>query len=184
MIVNMRKTILTILVLFSIGNIAWANGSHGQYFEKATGEYTIGVGTDVYALVAGDPIRFDFNLYKKESKEPVEFSDIWVRIVEKTADSFDRTVFAGGLYNPQIGYAGMTSNFATQGDYELIVRFNNKAGDAITDDVSLPLVIEANPDGGASGSLRDMLLGVVIGIVFGFGGALFLKFLRKKPASN
>ena len=174
----MKKTILAILIFFSMANIAWANGSHGQYFEKTAGEYTIGIGTDVYTLVAGDPIRFDLNLYKKESKEPIEFSDIWVRIVEKKGGSFDRTIFAGGIHNPQFGYAGMTSILPNQGQYELIVIFNNKDGNPITDDISFLLTVDPGTVENAKDPWRNAIISGMISFISGVAITLFLK--RKK----
>jgi hypothetical protein len=57
------------LVLFST---AYANGLGGERLEKVVGDMIVDIGTDQTGTpVAGEPIEFDFNLLRSDTREPL-----------------------------------------------------------------------------------------------------------------
>jgi hypothetical protein len=66
------KRILPIILALLFACAAFANGLGGERLEKVVGDLIVDIGTDQTSTpVAGEPIEFDFNLLKSDSREPI-----------------------------------------------------------------------------------------------------------------
>ena len=75
------KRIIPIFIAFVIAGPAFANGLGGERLEKVVGDQIVDIGTDQTATpVAGEPIQFDFNLIKSDTREPITNSNVTVDI--------------------------------------------------------------------------------------------------------
>ena len=55
-----------------IASAVFANGLGGERLEKVIGDQIVDIGTDQTSTpVAGEPIEFDFNLLKSDTREPL-----------------------------------------------------------------------------------------------------------------
>jgi len=79
------------------------------------------------AIIARDSSgRFTFNLFADaERTQPVNYTDMWVRIVENNDSKFRKTVFAGPIYRTEFGGVGFLFTFPDSGKYTLHVRYND-----------------------------------------------------------
>lgn len=75
------KHLILILIALTIAGSAFANGLGGQRLEKVVGNQIIDIGTDQTATpIAGEPIQFDFNLLKSDTRAPLTNSNVTVDI--------------------------------------------------------------------------------------------------------
>jgi hypothetical protein len=75
------KRIVLILMAFAIAGTVHANGLGGQRLEKVVGGQIVDIGTDqVSTPVSGEPIQFDFNLIKSDTREPITNTNVTVDI--------------------------------------------------------------------------------------------------------
>lgn len=169
----MRYLLLTIALLAAIASVTHGHG-FGQTLEKAIGDFVIDVDYDALELRAGEPARFNFNIWNKDRTQPSEFTDVWVRIAPQNTQG---VVFAGSVHNPEFGFAGFTYTFPRSGFYELAVRFQ-KNGEQLAEEVSFPLTVTAGETQEGSRNWRDVILGIVIGLIIGF--SLALAFFKRK----
>src|ERR1700694_528704 len=66
------KRIIFIIMASMMAEIAYANGLGGERLEKVVGDVIVDIGTDQPSTpVAGQPIEFDFNLLKSDTREPL-----------------------------------------------------------------------------------------------------------------
>ncbi len=67
----MKRMLPVILALLFAGAV-FANGLGGERLEKVVGDLIVDIGTDQTSTpVAGEPIEFDFNLLKSDTREPI-----------------------------------------------------------------------------------------------------------------
>jgi hypothetical protein len=72
---------LTIFVVFAIAGAAFANGLGGQRLEQVVGDQIVDIGTDQQTAVsAGEPVQFDFNLLKSDTRAPLTNTNVTVDI--------------------------------------------------------------------------------------------------------
>lgn len=168
----MKQIILTTFILFVFANLAHGH-SIGQSLEKQVGDYTIDIGYDSFVseIPAGEPVRFDFNLWNRDKTEPLDFTTAWVRIAPQNGQGF---LFTGTLGVPDFGPTGMSYVFFSGGSYELTVRFQDK--DKTFAEASFPLIVEGSAEENAkTQSTHNFLIGGFIGLVLGIIIALFLR---------
>jgi hypothetical protein len=66
------KFIFSAFMFFAIAGACFANGLGGERLEKVIGDQIVDIGTDQTATpVAGEPIEFDFNLLRSDTREPL-----------------------------------------------------------------------------------------------------------------
>jgi hypothetical protein len=141
---GMQTTLFKIgigLVLFLPAFFVSGHGT-GQSLERAVGDYVVDVGYDSFEPRALESIRFDFQIFLSESREPAPFTDTWVRVMEG-----DNLLFAGFLAKPIFGLTGMSYAFPAGGIYEVTVRFQND--DTTVAEASFPFPVaekSKNPD--------------------------------------
>jgi hypothetical protein len=72
---------LIVFFVLAIAGSAFANGLGGQRLEKVVGNQIIDIGTDQTGTpVAGEPIQFDFNLLKSDTRAPLTNTSVTVDI--------------------------------------------------------------------------------------------------------
>jgi hypothetical protein len=75
------KRLVLILIAFAIAETVHANGLGGQRLEKVVGDQIVDIGTDQQSTpVSGEPIQFDFNLIKSDTREPITNTNVTVDI--------------------------------------------------------------------------------------------------------
>lgn len=144
--------------LLSAG-VVLAHGGADQSFEVQVDEYLIDIGYLPAEFQVGESALFDFNLSHQDSKEDVDFTDIWVRIVLG-----EQTVFATGIHKANIGQTVTTLTFPQSGDYELHVRYQHdgkKVAEAI---IPFSVKGEEKQAQDIAGAFTSGLIGFVIGI--------------------
>jgi hypothetical protein len=66
------KCVISVIMAVAFAGAAFANGLGGERLEKVVGDVIVDIGTDQSAApVAGQPIEFDFNLLKSDTREPL-----------------------------------------------------------------------------------------------------------------
>jgi hypothetical protein len=66
------KPILPLILACAFAGTVFANGLGGERLEKVVGDMIVDIGTDQTATpVAGEPIEFDFNLLRSDTREPL-----------------------------------------------------------------------------------------------------------------
>ena len=161
-------------IQFLSPQLAVAHGT-GISLEQVVGDYFIDVGYNPEILEAGDSAIFDFNLFLDETREKVEFTDIWVRIVQNK-----KTFFASGIHKPEIGSSTLLYAFPRVGAYELSVRFQNK-GESVAE-ASFPLTVggtEVDDADSPNLFLFWIIAGIFGGAIAGFFAGLFKKEKKK-----
>lgn len=150
----------------------YAHGSGGSY-ETVVDGYLIDIGYSEKVLREGEPVSFDFNIFREGEESPVEFTDVWVRISPK--DNMG-TIFAGGIHRPEFGSTGMVYTFQSAGEYDVSARFQD-SGETIAEEISFPVTVEGVSDHEESGILS---LNVIIAFFLGLIVSAFGVFFRKK----
>jgi hypothetical protein len=75
------KHFILILVALTIASPAFSNGLGGHRLEKVVGNQIIDIGTDQTGTpVAGEPIQFDFNLLRSDTRAPLTNTNVTVDI--------------------------------------------------------------------------------------------------------
>ncbi len=75
------KRIFLFLIALTLAGTVFANGLGGQRLEKIVGDQIVDIGTDQTTTpVAGEPIQFDFNLLKSDTREPLKNTNVTVDI--------------------------------------------------------------------------------------------------------
>ena len=119
---NKKLLVLVLTIALFSSNSARAHVS-GQTIEKNLGEYSVDIGYDSPDInpMAGEPVRFDFRLYKGEKKELVEFSKMWFK-----ASLGNVPMIAGRLAKDELIPTGLLFTFPQGGEYDITVRFSDK----------------------------------------------------------
>lgn len=145
--------------------LVFAHGG-GQSLEKIVGDYKLDIGFDAEdGVKAGQSALFDFNLFTASGEKEVDFTDVWVRIMQDA-----RIIFAGSIIKPEFGAPRMTAFFPQSGVYELTVRFQNK-GEQI---IETPLLLNVpegekrSDTGGSSQAVVAGVIGLLAGVIISF----------------
>jgi hypothetical protein len=162
---NVQKTRGKLFVLLSIvvPVHSFAHGN-GASFESEVSGYKVDIGYDPSKIEALENERFDFELYDSKEEE-VKFDYVWVNI-----SLGDKTIYAGGIHNAEIGGAGMTMVFPEGGDYVLSVRYQ-KADKSLAE-TKIPFSVSSVATGekkdSSNNSFLLIFLALVLGAVIGF----------------
>jgi hypothetical protein len=71
-VTRLFKISIFCLLVCGIAGVSLANGLGGERLEKVVGDVIVDIGTDQTATpIAGEPIEFDFNLLRADTREPV-----------------------------------------------------------------------------------------------------------------
>lgn len=145
----------------------------GQSVEKIVGEYLVKLEYEELFFSEGEPARLDFELINNSTKEEIEFTDVWVKVI-----GGEKTFFIAPIAKPEFGRIGMTYTFSTAGEYELHLRFQNK--DTSIAETSFPLKVEVGEAKLEKKSIIPFVGwvgGGFVGLIVGF---LMSFFMRKR----
>lgn len=188
------KTLILAVALFvslsAVPEQAQAHGEAGLTLSATStnenGQVTfVDVDYTELAIVARDSAgRFTFDLFGDETRtRPVDYTDLWVRIVEDTGKGGGRTVFAGPIYPTEFGGVGFLFTFPESGKYTMHVRYNDadkgNYGETVAE-AEFPLdVLRSKDENAFDFSSSEFWIGLVGGL---FAALLILLplLMRKK----
>ncbi|MHB1086569.1 MAG: hypothetical protein ACYCZ0_02365 [Minisyncoccota bacterium] len=115
------------LALLLVPNAAFAHGGAALTFTSTTTEgYIVDVDIEDGYLESGVFTRIDFGLFADVARtKSVDFTDMWVRIVDEDSTPKGTTLFAGPIAKPDVGGNGFAFRFPKAGVYTLSVRYND-----------------------------------------------------------
>ncbi len=174
---HMKKYILTILILFAVVPVAYANG-FGIKLDQPVGNYIVNVDADTYSLASGDPINFSFMLWNKDRTEQVDFDNVWVSI---TPEGMFYDTFDGLLGKEDFGGFLMTYVFPSPGKYTLSVRYGKNKADGITTiaEASFPITVDPGSITAAKSDPKVIILALFAGAAVGIISVLFYKKTKR-----
>lgn len=134
----MAKITLFLAVLLAVPFVASAHGDALTFSQTIDGYVANAEYGDshVTAEVLG---RFSFELFDAERTLPIDFTSLWLRIV-RVSDAGETTLFAGPVFNPELGGAGISYVFAEPGHHTLYVRYQNGEEEIV--EASIPIEVE------------------------------------------
>lgn len=167
-------------------NTAHAHGLAGITFTSTTtAGYIVDVDYRDPSIEAGRIGRFDFRIFTDGTRQKeVNFTDIWVRIVEKDGSKAGNTLFAGAVAREEFGGNGFSYVFAKEGTYMLEVRYNDTSKNSIGETVGeAEFTLDVRPS--SEKSFFPFGIQFWIGLLIGLlgGGATAIPYiLRSKKA--
>lgn len=190
----LHTSLLAIALFVSLSALpgqAQAHGEAGLTFSATStnegGQVTfVDVDYTELAIVARDSVgRFTFDLFSDETRTlPVEYTDLWVRIVENTGKGIGKTVFAGPIYPTEFGGVGFLFTFAESGKYTMYLRYNDadkgRSGETIAE-AEFPLdVLRSKDENSFDFSSSEFWVGLASGFFVALLG-LLPRLLKEKP---
>lgn len=180
--------VITILFFatFSKPDIALAHGEGMTLSATSTTEggkpYVVDVDYADTAIVADTFGRFDFNLFADaERTKAVPFTDLWVRVEQKSGDKRGKTLYAGSVAKAQFGGTGFGIILPEGGEYTLSVRYNDASkgdwGDTVAEAEFALNVLRGDDENKFNFGIQ-FWVGVIAGLFVAVIGLLPL-FLRK-----
>lgn len=149
-----------------------AHGS-GLTLTATTTENFVDVDYDSFTIIAGEPGRFDFKLFKDPKRvQPTEFSKVWVRILRESDIKEGDTIFSGWIAKAIFGSTGFSILLPQPGSYKMIVRYN--AGDSEIVEATLPFTVEESKTKQSFFDLK-FFLGSIVGVALGIAVLLAFK---------
>lgn len=129
--------------------------------------------------------RLDFNLFADaERTKPVEFTDMWVRIVKEDG-ARGQTLYAGSVAKQTFGGNGFGFVFPEGGTYSLSVRYNDANKDTFGETVAEANftldVLRSEEENAFNFASAEFFVGIVSGLSASLLGLLPL-LMRKKTA--
>ncbi len=129
--------------------------------------------------------RFNFNLFAdSEATEPVDFTDMWVRIVREDGSKNGKLLYAGAVANQAYGRDGFSFVFPEGGTYTLSVRYSKAGEDGFGDtiaEVEFPLdVLRSAGENEFKFDSMEFWVGLIGGLFIALLGVLPLLLGRKK----
>jgi hypothetical protein len=162
------KCIIPVLMALAIAGAVSANGLGGERLEKVVGDMIVDIGTDQTSTpVAGQPIEFDFNLLKSDTREPLTTPTSVGLDIGHNGKSMVNCDLITELPNTFFFYA-----FPESGSYTLKVTFfDSKRVPQELATASFPLTIA-----GSGGKMRAFYIGalfvsILLGLLGGYWGA-------------
>ncbi len=132
----------------------------GKSWEYKAGHYLIDIGYDSDIFVAGNYVRFDFDLKDQKTLEPSAAAQIWVRILKNG----EGTLLATGIHDQPVGATTLLYVFPEKGDYTLEASFRDDSGHDIAT-TSFPISVQEPTAAAPYINIISIALGCV-GIVF------------------
>ena len=162
------KFILFAFMTFTIAAAAFANGLGGERLEKVIGDQIVDIGTDQTSTpVAGEPIEFDFNLLRSDTREPLLTPTSVGIDIEHNGKPFVNCDIITEMPNTFFFYT-----FPEGGTYTLKVTFfDSRRTPPALATASFPLTIS-----GAGGKMRALYISalfscLLLGLLGGYWGA-------------
>ena len=169
------KASLGLFVSLMFAGAVFANGLGGQRLEKVVGEMIVDIGTDQTSPpLAGEPIEFDFNLLKSDTREPLTTPTSVGLDIEHNGKPMVNGDLITESPNTFLFYT-----FPEGGSYTLKVTFfDSRRMPPQLATASFPLTISGG--GGGSRATYLGLAALIAGIIFGL---LAGYWMARRPAN-
>jgi hypothetical protein len=161
------KRVIPVIIALAIAQAVFANGLGGERLEKVVGDLIVDIGTDQTSTpVAGEPIQFDFNLLKSDTRDPVANTNVGIDI----AHDGKSMVNCNLITEPPTTF--LIYAFPEGGNYTLTVTFFDKVhAPQKLATASFPLTIS-----GSTGKVRARYIAalfgcIILGLLGGYWGA-------------
>jgi hypothetical protein len=162
------KRFLPLILTLALAGHALANGLGGERLEKVVGDMIVDIGTDQAGTpVAGEPIEFDFNLLRSDTRDPITLpTSIGINIAHN-----GKSLLNCDLITEQPN-TFLFYSFPEGGTYTLKVTFfDSKRDPSQLATASFPLTIS-----GSRSMMRMMVpaalfTSIVLGLMAGYWGA-------------
>jgi hypothetical protein len=163
----MKCVISAILAVAFVGT-AFANGLGGERLEKVVGDVIVDIGTDQSATpVAGQPIEFDFNLLKSDTREPLTTPTSIGIDIGRNGKSLVNCDLITEMPNTFLFYT-----FPEGGDYTLKVTFfDSKRAQQALATATFPIRISGSGSKMRAVYIAALLACLVFGLAGGYWGA-------------
>lgn len=160
------------LSAYMMPHVASAHGT-GLTITSTTSNYFIDVDYSAFIIYALETGRFDFRLFKDpERTEPVDFTQVWVRLIQDNETVEGETVFSGWISRAIFGSTGMSIQLPAAGTYRMTLRYND--GDNLIIEETLPFTVDPDPTRTVVTLDRNFWIGLAGGAVL--LGAAFLVY--------
>lgn len=172
--VDMRSIyILFFLILFCSSTVLLHAHGGGASYEATIDNFFVDIGYDPAVPIAGEIIRFDFNVENERSTSTEEiFTDVWVRVKYE-----DEVYFSGGIYRPVFGPTGFAYVPTQPGVYDVFARFQNESNKIVEAEFSIEVLSDDVNKAFVSLYWIYALI-AAMGIIFGLAAPFFF---RRKP---
>jgi hypothetical protein len=162
------KCVISMMMAVAFAGAAFANGLGGERLEKVVGDVIVDIGTDQSATpVAGQPIEFDFNLLKSDTREP---------LTTPTSIGIDIGHNGKLLVNcdliTEMPNTFLFYTFPEGGDYTLKVTFfDSKRAQQALATASFPIRISGSGSKMRAVYITALFACIILGLVGGYWGA-------------
>ena len=162
------KRIVLILITFALAGAAFANGLGGERLEKVVGDVIVDIGTDQSSTpLAGQPIEFDFNLLKSDTREPLTTPTSIGIDVGRNGKSMVNCDLITEMPNTFLFYT-----FPEGGNYTLKVTFfDSKRAQQVLATASFPLTISGSGSRMRVLYIAALFVCIILGLLGGYWGA-------------
>jgi hypothetical protein len=162
------KCVISVIMAFAFAGAAFANGLGGERLEKVVGDVIVDIGTDQSATpVAGQPIEFDFNLLKSDTREPLTTPTSIGIDIGRNGKSIVNCDLITEMPNTFLFYT-----FPEGGDYTLKVTFfDSKRAQQVLATASFPIRISGSGRKMRAVYISALFACIILGFVGGYWGA-------------
>ena len=162
------KCMISVIMAVAFAGAAFANGLGGERLEKVVGDVIVDIGTDQSATpVAGQPIEFDFNLLKSDTREPLTTPTSIGIDIGRNGKSIVNCDLITEMPNTFLFYT-----FPEGGDYTLKVTFfDSKRAQQALATASFPITISGSGSKMRAVYIAALFACIILGLVGGYWGA-------------
>lgn len=164
----LTKFVLCVVAVLSFAVGAAANGLGGERLEKVVGDMIVDIGTDQSSTpVAGEPIEFDFNLLRSDTRESLATPTSVGLDIEHNGKPMVNGDLITEMPNTFLFYT-----FPEGGNYTLKVTFfDSKRTPPALATASFPLTIAGSGSKTRGLYIAALLAGVLLGLFGGYWAA-------------
>lgn len=162
------KCVISMIMAVAFAGAAFANGLGGERLEKVVGDVIVDIGTDQSATpVAGQPIEFDFNLLKSDTREPLTTPTSIGIDIGRNGKSLVNCDLITEMPNTFLFYT-----FPEGGDYTLKVTFfDSKRAQQALATALFPIRISGSGSNMRAAYIAALFACTILGLVGGYWGA-------------
>jgi hypothetical protein len=162
------KCMISVIIAVAFAGAAFANGLGGERLENVVGDVIVDIGTDQSATpVAGQPIEFDFNLLKSDTREPLTTPTSIGIDIGRSGKSIVNCDLITEMPNTFLFYT-----FPEGGDYTLKVTFfDSKRAQQVLATATFPIRISGSGSRMRVVYIAALFACIILGFVGGYWGA-------------
>jgi hypothetical protein len=162
------KCVISVIMTVAFAGAAFANGLGGERLEKVVGDEIVDIGTDQSSTpVAGQPIEFDFNLLRSDTREPLTTPTSIGIDIERNGKSLVNCDLITEMPNTFLFYT-----FPEGGDYTLKVTFfDSKRAQQALATATFPIRISGSGSKMRAEFIAALFACIILGLVGGYWGA-------------